>query len=69
MGSPNRVNVVGLHKLNVPQHLLFPNGPALLIGKLVAVNSFKNEAVAIQEHQAVFEFKGPKPYWLLDNFN
>ncbi|MNP40404.1 hypothetical protein D3C76_1340440 [compost metagenome] len=57
MGCTHRVNVIGLHQLDVTDHVFPPNGSTLIGGKFMTIHAFEHNAFAIDLHQAVLQFK------------
>ena len=51
------VDVVGLQVLYIPQHLFPADGAAGPAAPLVAVDTLEHDALAVQKHLAVFQFK------------
>ena len=51
------VHVVGFQVLYIPQHLFPADGAAGAAAPLVAVDALEHDALAVQKHLAVFQFK------------
>ena len=51
------VHVVGFQVFHVPQHLFPANGAAGAAAPLVAVDALEHDALAVQKHLAVLQFK------------
>ena len=57
VASAHGVDVVGLQVLYIPQHLFPADGAAGPAAPLVAVDTLEHDALAVQKHLAVFQFK------------
>ena len=57
MAGAHGVDVVGFQVLYIPQHLFPADGAAGTAAPLVAVDALEYDALAVQKHLAVFQFK------------
>ena len=60
MRGAHRVDVVALHEADVPQHVLFGDGPAAPAVELVAVDAAEHEALAVELEDAVLDGHMPE---------
>ena len=66
--SADGIDVVPLHGQDVLQHLFFGRHSAMITGKLMPVDSVKNQPLSIQTNQAVLDFDSPKSHFLPNDF-
>ncbi|MNW63701.1 hypothetical protein D3C74_419290 [compost metagenome] len=57
MGCAHGVNVIGLHQLDVTDHVFPTNGSTGIRGKFMTIHAFEYNALAVDLHQAVLQFK------------
>ena len=57
MAGAHGVHVVGLEVFHIPQHLLPADRAAGAAAPLVAIDTLEHDALAVQKHLAVFQFK------------
>lgn len=57
MARPDRVDIVLFHRNDILQDILIPDAAAALRGEFMAVDTVENNALSIQAHDAVFQFK------------
>ena len=62
------IDVVPLHGQDVLQHLFLRRRSAMITGKLMPVDSVKNQPLSIQTNQAVLDFDSPKSHFLPNDF-
>ena len=68
MRGADGIDVVPLHGQDVLQHLFFGRRSAMIAGKLMPVDSVKNQPLSIQANQAVHDFDSPKSHFLPNDF-
>ena len=71
MTGADSVDVVTLHKADIPEHIFFGNNSAALCVPLVAIDTLENYSRAVQTHNAVFHLKGTETnlcFGCFDNF-
>ena len=54
MAGADSIDVVALHKTDIPEHIFFGNYSAALCVPLVAIDTLENYSLAVQTHNAVF---------------
>ncbi|MNC42380.1 hypothetical protein D3C75_911950 [compost metagenome] len=57
MGGADGIDIVPLHQQNVVEHILLPHRTAGIAAELVAVHTPEHDALSVDFHEAVFNFK------------
>lgn len=64
MAGPHRIDIMLLHKPNIPQHVFFGNGSSPVRIEFMAIDSVKHQTSAVQTHDAVLHLKPSKSHRL-----
>ena len=54
VAGADSIDVVALHKTDIPEHIFFGNYSSAFCAPLVAIDTLENYSLAVQTHNAVF---------------
>ena len=64
VGSPYRIEVVLLHKTDVPEHIFPGDGTATAAVEFMPIHTPEQDPLAVEKHQTIFHFKAAETHIL-----
>ena len=67
MAGAHGVDVIALHGQQIAANIIRRDGPPTLRAEIMAVNALEHNALSVQAHQAIFQFKAAEAHVLPDD--